>query len=106
MPTSIDSEICRFFIVFLTSCKAYFNLDKTALEVHLNRYQGVACSLYLAHKLIYLSPVHKELPGSKGILVEYIPLLIRADMHTYDDNLTIFVYLHVGLLDADLAHSN
>ena len=94
-------QILALIIVMLAAGQRELQLRAAMLEVDLERHEGEALLACLAEQLDDLRLVHQELARAQRIVIEDIPLLIRADMHMLDENLAILddsiAVLEIGL---------
>ena len=60
-----------------------------ALEVKLQRNQGVSLLRDKSEELQNLFLVHQQLFGAKRVAVEYVSVLVRADVHLIYEKLTL-----------------
>ena len=72
------------------------------LEVKLQWYEAVALYLRQGVELAYLALVQQQLALPEGIAIEYIALLIGANVHAYEVAFAV-LYLRIGILQVDLA---
>ena len=83
-------NILTLVVEFLSSRKRDLHLYQTALKIHLHRNDRIPLFFDLSEQSHDLLFVHQKTFGTHGILVEYITLLVGADMHTVNDDLTVF----------------
>ena len=92
-------------IQFFALGKTDFQLHAGVLEINGQGDEGVAVLLDLAEQPQDLPLVHQQTAGAAGILVEDIALLIGADVHPQNGELTILddaegiLQIHIALTD-------
>ena len=88
---TVDGAFCitlshgvTLVVLFFTFAKTDLNFHSAALEIdgYGNKRQTVL--LYLSEQLHYFTLVHKQFSGSQRILVEYVALFVRRDVHLLD----------------------
>ena len=97
--------VLTLIIQLLSFCQGDLNLHETSLEIDFHRNDGVTLLSNLAQHLLDFLLVHQKLAWTKRILVKDIPLLIRADMHTIQDHLSI-LNMDERFLDTAFAHAH
>ena len=97
-------EVCALVVELLASAEADFDLYEGATEVDAERNESVAVFLQLAEDLIDFSLMEEKLTIAQRVLVKEVAFFVRVDMHTVDENLTVF-YIAEGFLDGALAEA-
>ena len=70
-----------FIVQFFTLAKSQLHLDKRSFEIKGQRHERQSLLLDRAEQTHDLFFVQKQFAWPQGILVENIPMLIRADVH-------------------------
>ena len=78
-----------FIVEFFALAQAHLDLDPAALEVDLQGDQGVAVLLDLAVEPHDLPLVHQQPPGTAGIHIEAVAVVIGGDVHLVQDHLAV-----------------
>lgn len=82
--------------------QAQFHFYTPLLEIQLERHQCVPLQFDLLLQMANLAFMRQQAAGAAGIFIKDIPLLIWADVHAFQDDLTI-INICPGILQVDPA---
>ena len=83
-------DILTLVIELLTFCEADLHLCKTTLEIDTQRNKRIALLCNLSDQLVDLCKVQQQFELTKRILIENVPFLLWADVHTVNDHFSVF----------------
>ena len=95
-------QILTLVVLFLALAQCQRHLRPPLLEVELERHQGQPLALDGSNHAINLATVEEQFAGSHRIMVVPVSLLVRRDVHTFEEDLAAR-YPCVGLLDGCLS---
>ena len=94
--------ISTLIVQLFAFAQAQFHFYTPLLEIQLERHQCVPLQFDLLLQMANLAFMRQQAAGAAGIFIKDIPLLIWADVHAFQDELTI-INICPGILQVDPA---
>lgn len=85
----LSLQVLTLIVIVFAACQGQFQFSLAVLEIHFKRHQRITLFPGLAEEFDDFRLVHQQFSGAKRVMIEDISLLIRADMHMFNEYLVI-----------------